>query len=211
MWERLSEPWRGCVDEAWTAYRAGSLPIGAVITDRAGTLLARGRNRIYEREAEGRLLCGHRLAHAEMNALIALNWDAVVPGDCVLYTTTEPCPLCVGAVRMARLRDVRFGSRDGAAGGAALFGATPYMRRGEIVVTGPVDAVLEAALVALLVEFALGQADVNTGSWCERLGEAVPAGLALGRALHAAGEVRGWSAEGRPAAWVFDRLGERIG
>ena len=47
MWQSLSQPWRACLEEAWTAYRAGSVPIGAAITDGAGRVVARGRNRIY--------------------------------------------------------------------------------------------------------------------------------------------------------------------
>jgi hypothetical protein len=49
VWEELSEPWRACAEEAWEAYRRGSLPIGAVVTDALGNVLSRGRNRIHER------------------------------------------------------------------------------------------------------------------------------------------------------------------
>ena len=52
VWESLSEPWRACVELAWEAYRAGSLPIGAVVADAQGNVLSRGRNRIYERSGE---------------------------------------------------------------------------------------------------------------------------------------------------------------
>ena len=40
VWETLSEPWRACVDLAWEAYRADSLPIGAVVADADGRVLA---------------------------------------------------------------------------------------------------------------------------------------------------------------------------
>ena len=36
LWERLSGPWQACVELAWEAYRAGSLPIGAVVAARHG-------------------------------------------------------------------------------------------------------------------------------------------------------------------------------
>lgn len=100
FWTSLAEPWQICLEEAWTAYCAGSLPIGAAVVDRAGWIVARGRNRIHEDEAEGGHLRGHRLAHAEMNALVALDYRAIDPRDCILYTTTEPCPLCTGAIRI---------------------------------------------------------------------------------------------------------------
>jgi len=55
LWEALTVPWRACLEEAWAAYRAGSLPIGAAIADPAGSVIARGRNRIHEHEADGGL------------------------------------------------------------------------------------------------------------------------------------------------------------
>jgi tRNA(adenine34) deaminase len=51
MWDTLATPWQICIEEAWTAYCHGSLPIGAAVTDRDGRLPARGRNRILEQEA----------------------------------------------------------------------------------------------------------------------------------------------------------------
>lgn len=206
LWNELSALWRVCVEEAWTAYCMGSLPIGAAITDGEGHILARGRNRFHEMDAEGPLLCGHRLAHAEMNALLALDWQAVDPRRCVLYTTTEPCPLCVGAIRMVRMPELHFASRDGAAGSVDLLQGNAYMRRGAVQVFGPHDAVLEAALLGLLVEFALVQDDENTRTWVDHLAAAVPAGARLGRALFASGEARRWRDERAPAEVVLDRL-----
>lgn len=210
IWSRLTPPWQACVEEAWSAYTAGSLPIGAAICDDGGRILARGRNRIHERQAEGGALCGHRLAHAEINALLLLPWDQIDPAACALYTTTEPCPLCVGAVRMTRLRRVFFAARDGAAGSADLSTANAFMRRGDIAIHGPLDAGLEAILVALLVDFGLTQNDANTPSWIARLGQAVPAGLDLGARLHTSGELRRFAERGEPAAAVIDRLHERL-
>lgn len=210
LWERLAPPWQACIEEAWAAYRAGSLPIGAAITDRSGRILARGRNRIFETDAEGHLLRGHRLAHAEMNALIALDWAGVHPHDCILYTTTEPCPLCAGAVRMMRLREVRYAARDGAAGSVNLLQANDYMRRGAVTVVGPHDATLEVVLAALLVEFALRQGDWNNITWAERLARDLPEGTWLGQALHASGELREWADAGASAAATIDRLAARL-
>lgn len=91
------------VELAWESYRAGSLPIGAVVADAQGTVLSRGRNRIYERSGEDGSLFGHRLAHAEINALVTLDYERYGPAACILYTTTEPCPLCVEATRMSEV------------------------------------------------------------------------------------------------------------
>jgi tRNA(adenine34) deaminase len=206
IWQHLSAPWRGCLEEAWTAYCKGSLPIGAVITDAHGQLLARGRNRFYEQAAEGKLLCGNRLAHAEINALIQVNWKAVNPQACILYTTTEPCPLCVGAARMVRVGEVRYASRDGAGGSADLFEANAFLRRGKIKVSGPEHANLETILVAMMIEFALAQADENAAAWYELLASSVPSGAQLGQRLFAAKQLRQWRDEEKDAAYIFDQL-----
>jgi tRNA(adenine34) deaminase len=150
VWGSLSEPWRACVELAWEAYRAGSLPIGAVVADAQGNVLSRGRNRIYERSGEDGYLFGHKLAHAEINALITLDYDRSDP--CVLYTTTEPCPLCVGATRMSDVRELRYAAREPWGGSAAMFETVPYLKRGNVRVVGPEDGRLEEILVAMQIE-----------------------------------------------------------
>ncbi len=152
VWDGLSEPWRACVQLAWEAYLAGSLPIGAVVADAQGNVLSRGRNRIHERSGEDGFLFGHRLAHAEINALIRLDYDRYDPATCALYTTTEPCPLCAGAARMSDLGELRYAARDPWGGSAAMFETVPYLRRGNVRVVGPADGHLEEILVALQVE-----------------------------------------------------------
>ncbi len=210
MWDHLAPPWRGCMEEAWDAYRAGSIPIGAVVMDQAGHIVARGRNRIFQADAEGRHIYGHRLAHAEMNALNALDYAAVDPTACVLYTTTEPCPLCTGAIRVVRLCDVRYASRDAAGGSIDLLQANAYMRRGQVAVTGPENADLEAIIVAMHVEFGLARRD-DAWQWVVDAWDATTLrGVALGRVLHHSGALRALRMTGVPAATVVDTLAARL-
>jgi len=54
----------------WEAYLAGTIPVGAVVVDEAGEVLSQGRNRIFDEPRDGHL-GGSRLAHAEVNALLA--------------------------------------------------------------------------------------------------------------------------------------------
>lgn len=92
---------------------AGEVPVGCVIV-RAGEVVARGRNRRQERQQAS--------SHAEMEAIAAANtalgtWRL---GDCALYVTLEPCPMCAGAILNARIPQVYYGARDqefGACGG----------------------------------------------------------------------------------------------
>jgi tRNA(adenine34) deaminase len=93
--DSLDSPWREVLILGWEAYEAGSIPVGAVVVDDGGAILARGRNRIFEDPREGRL-AGSRLAHAEINALAQLRAPATYEGA-TLYSLLEPCHLCLGA------------------------------------------------------------------------------------------------------------------
>ena len=68
----LEGAWRECFELAWEAFRAGTIPVGAVVADPSGTIVARGRNRIFDHTAPPGQLAGTYIAHAELNALAAL-------------------------------------------------------------------------------------------------------------------------------------------
>jgi tRNA(adenine34) deaminase len=86
------------------------VPVGAVVVDRAGTVLAAGSN---ERE-----LTGDPTAHAEV---VALRRAAVALGSwrlsgCTLVVTLEPCTMCAGAAVLARVDRIVYGAVDEKAG-----------------------------------------------------------------------------------------------
>ena len=92
------------------AGRRGEVPVGCVITDAAGQIIGRGRNRRAE-------ACD-ATAHAEMEAIreaCAERGDWRLE-DCTLYVTLEPCPMCAGAILNARIPRVVFGAREPATG-----------------------------------------------------------------------------------------------
>ena len=91
------------------AARDGEIPVGAVIADRDGKVIGRGRNR---RES------GDPLGHAE---LFAIAEAARAVGDWRLEGTTmvvtlEPCAMCAGALVNARVERLVFGALDPKAG-----------------------------------------------------------------------------------------------
>ena len=97
--------------QATRAFEAEEVPVGAVIV-RDGTIIARAYNQVE--------LLKDATAHAEMLALSQAftavgDWRL---GDCDLFVTKEPCPMCAGAIVHARIRRVIFGCRDPKAGGA---------------------------------------------------------------------------------------------
>ncbi|GCE21263.1 nucleoside deaminase [Dictyobacter kobayashii] len=115
IWQRLSPIWKTCIEDAWAAYCHNSLPHGAVVTDAEGNIVAHGRNRIREQASEGKQISGNRIAHAELNALLELDWRNVNVYGCKLYSIIEPCPMCTGAVRMAHMKEITYAVRDGGA------------------------------------------------------------------------------------------------
>lgn len=88
----------------------GDVPVGAVILDASGALIASGVN---ERE-----LTGDPTAHAEV---VALRRAAAALGGwrldgCTLVVTLEPCTMCAGAIVAARIERLVFGAFDEKAG-----------------------------------------------------------------------------------------------
>jgi tRNA(adenine34) deaminase len=89
---------------------SADVPVGAVVLDAAGTVLARGRNR---READR-----DPTAHAE---IVAIRAAALAVGGwrldgLTLVVTLEPCTMCAGAITAARLSRLVFGAPDPRAG-----------------------------------------------------------------------------------------------
>ena len=87
---------RLALEEAEKAAALGEIPVGAIVV-RGGEVLSRAGNR--------RETSGDPTAHAEM---LALRAAAQALGDwrltgCTLYVTLEPCPMCAGAIALARL------------------------------------------------------------------------------------------------------------
>ncbi|GGQ96268.1 nucleoside deaminase [Deinococcus ruber] len=123
-------PWDVAMEEAWDAYSAGSLPIGACVVDDTGEVLSRGRNRLGEaRRVEG-IIAGHRMAHAEMNALLCLlDLTAEQSRQLTLVSSVEPCPMCLGAMRMQRISPLAFATRDSWAGHTDALEQTAYYRQ----------------------------------------------------------------------------------
>lgn len=193
LWETLEEPWRICLRLAWESYTNDSLPIAAVIVDEQNKVVARGRNRLRDDCAEPNTLHKHPLAHAEINALLDFPFDKLSPSRCTLLTTTEPCPLCVGAVRMSHIGELIYASRDAWAGCSHLFQIDPYIGRKETRVSSLAGSALETCLIALQVDAHLCGARrdgaPDTPTFFEVWREVVPTGVAAGEQLFASGQL----------------------
>jgi tRNA(Arg) A34 adenosine deaminase TadA len=132
----LDGAWQRALEQAWRSFLAGTTPVGAVVTDSVGEIVAEGRGRRYENADGSRQLTYCHIAHAEINALALLP-----PGrhyeDHLLLTTLEPCCMCLGAAVQATFTQLHFAGRDPYAGASALVIDTPQARRRPLTVTGP--------------------------------------------------------------------------
>ena len=93
-------------DEARAGAALGEVPVGAVITDGEGNVIASAHN---TRETEGK-----PTGHAEINAieLAAKNVGSRRLSECTLYVTLEPCPMCAGAIINSGLKRLVYGAFD---------------------------------------------------------------------------------------------------
>lgn len=123
--------------QAQQAAQQAEVPVGAVIV-RLGSSPA-----IQEFVAGGHN-CAEKLAmatrHAEIEAIEKASqklgrWRL---HDCVLYTSLEPCVMCVGAIMAARLKAVVYGAADPKSGGAYLL-QSPERFHHKLQLIGPVD------------------------------------------------------------------------
>ena len=99
------------LEEARAAALRGEVPVGAVVTDASGTVLARAGNRVEE--------LGDPSAHAEMLVLRAAATALGTKhlGNATLWVTLEPCAMCAQAASLFRISRLVFGAYDPKGGG----------------------------------------------------------------------------------------------
>ena len=102
----LPAPLEIALGEAEAAAARGEVPVGAVVADKAGAVIARAGNRTLELKDP--------TAHAELLAIRAaaeiLGSERLV--DCDLFVTLEPCAMCAAAISFARIRRLYFAAGD---------------------------------------------------------------------------------------------------
>ena len=99
------------LEEAAKALERGEVPIGAVIVENSGNIVARAGN-----ETRARL---DPSAHAEVLAIreacTVLKTERLV--NCDMYVTLEPCAMCAALIANARIRRIYFAASDPKSGG----------------------------------------------------------------------------------------------
>ena len=134
------------LEEAQKAAVAGEIPVGAVIVDSRGRVLASSGNRT-RRDCDP-------TAHAEIlvirQAAAALGQERLL--GCTIYVTLEPCAMCAGALAHSRVERVIYGASDPKSGGtdhgARVFTHPQSHHKPEVV-----SGISERACTLLLVDF----------------------------------------------------------
>lgn len=147
--ERMSDPHTPmalALEQARRAAEAGEVPVGAVVVDAEGTVIAAAHNRVESPPDP--------TGHAE---ILALRAAAEVVGSprltkCDLVVTLEPCAMCAQAIAHARIRRLIFGAYDPKGGGVEhgprIFSQPTCHHRPEVV-----GGVEETAAADLLRRF----------------------------------------------------------
>ncbi len=132
------------LEEARCAAQEGETPIGAVVVS-GGEVIASAHN-LRERDHD-------ITAHAELLAVRQAakkksDWRL---GDCTVYVTLEPCPMCAGALIASRVARVVYGAKDPVAGATGSVVNLPrYPLGAKPVIEG---GVLEAECREILQDF----------------------------------------------------------
>lgn len=92
--------------QAHKAYAKNEVPIGAIILNKDGKIIARAYNQVEKKETQ--------LAHAELQVLDKATkklkrWRL---NDCTLYVTLQPCMMCMGAAILSRVNRIVYAANS---------------------------------------------------------------------------------------------------
>jgi tRNA(adenine34) deaminase len=142
----MDDSMQQALEQAKAAGSRGEVPVGAVVTDATGAVIAAAGNAVEAGQDAS--------AHAEMLALrqAAAKLGAKFLADCTLTVTLEPCAMCAGAISQFRPARLVFGAYDPKSGGVEhgprIFAQPTTHYRPEII-----GGVRETECAALLKEF----------------------------------------------------------
>ena len=102
------------IDLAHEASKVDEVPVGAIITDKHGDIIAK----TFNTKEKTKNPCHHAEILAIEQASQKLGaWRLL---DCDIYITLEPCPMCLAALAQARIKNIYFGAYDVKGGAISL-------------------------------------------------------------------------------------------
>jgi tRNA(Arg) A34 adenosine deaminase TadA len=124
----LTNEWKHCFKLARKAFYGGALPISCLVLDSNNKILS---------DSFAKMVYGGNKSnitqHAEMIALSKIPLSEIdKDNNLTLYTTVEPCPMCFGAINVARIKNLCYATRDPWAGSVNLINGNWYLKRKQI-------------------------------------------------------------------------------
>ena len=127
----LEKTWQKVFELGWESYMEGNLPIGAVIVDQTGNVLSCGRNRYVVSKRYPNC----KVDHAETECIQELDINKYPDlKSYTLYTSMEPCPMCIGTIIMSNLKKVKVAAHDSWAGAADICIQNSYAQKKRVEV-----------------------------------------------------------------------------
>lgn len=151
------------LDEARIARGEGAMPVGAVVVDANGVVLGRGHNVVLPN--------GDPTAHAEISAIRSggaglIGCPSQNSGN-TIYTTSEPCLMCLGAMLVARINVVVWAANSaigGALDSVLRSGYCPHEVQRLTIIREPVPSVRREGR-ALLREYYRSENELERVRW----------------------------------------------
>lgn len=132
------------IGEAKKAEILDEIPVGAVIVDKNGSIVARAYNQVEQKKSQ--------LAHAEILALqqLALKQDNWRLEDYTIYVTLQPCMMCMGALLLSRVKAIVYGATSPVYGvNVEIFEISPAYRSATKIYAG----ICEEEISVMLKDF----------------------------------------------------------
>ncbi len=161
---------------------------------------------IFVEQTNTPVIYGSSLAHAEINAIVQLKRkEHPNIRSYTLYSTTEPCILCFGAIVMGNIRHFKFAARDRHAGATRYNEHSGYIKSKNIVVEGPHDK-LEAVQIALATYYELDKNLPNHEHIISQMELDCPKGVSAGTELFSQSMLRQLVKENGSVADAFREI-----
>ena len=130
----MRREWEICFDLCLESINSGSLGISALIVNEEQTVIAKGRNQLFDDDDSCNTIKNTVVSHAEINALANLPAEYRDNRNLTIFTTVEPCLMCLGALSMSCIRNIVIGSRDDYSGATRLINKDWYLTKKDFTI-----------------------------------------------------------------------------
>lgn len=201
--KELENPWQEVLELGWKSFCEGNLPIGAIIVDDNGNTISIGRNHYIV----SKNFPNFKVDHAETECIQQLDIGKYPDlGKYTLYTSMEPCPMCIGTIIMSNLKRVRVIAHDSWAGASDICIKNAYAQKKSVEVVFA-DDFLANIQIALQGCVELRNKGTDSAVY-KSFTEMYPLGASVAYKLFSEKIAERFVNEHKPFSEVFDEIAE---